>query len=151
MLLRKIERGLDIRLIHFFRKITVPVSRFALFVIFFWFGFLKVIGLSPASGVVERLFEQTIPFMSFHTFLIGFGLFECLIGILFLIKGLERIVVPLLLIHMFTTFGPLVLLTEETWQSFLVPTLEGQYIIKNLVIISTAIGIASHLHPIKKN
>jgi hypothetical protein len=52
---------------------------------------------------------------------------------------------------MFTTFGPLVLLTEETWQSFLVPTLEGQYIIKNLVIISTAIGIASHLHPIKKN
>jgi uncharacterized membrane protein YkgB len=151
MLLRKIERGLDIRLIHFFRKITVPVSRFALFVIFFWFGFLKVIGLSPASGVVERLFEQTIPFMSFHTFLIGFGLFECLIGILFLIKGLERIVVPLLLIHMFTTLGPLVFLTEETWQSFLVPTLEGQYIIKNLVIISTAIGIASHLHPIKKN
>ena len=48
---------------------------------------------------------------------------------------------------MITTAGPLVLLPSETWQSFFVPTLEGQYIIKNLVIIAAAIGIAAHLHP----
>lgn len=142
--------NIDIKLIHFFRKISVPSARIGLFIIFFWFGLLKVIGLSPASGVVQRLFEQTIPFMSFHTFLIGFGLFECLIGILFIIKGFERIVIPLLFIHIITTFGPLVLLPQETWQQFLVPTLEGQYIIKNFVIIACAIGIASHLHPLPK-
>ncbi len=142
-------RSLDIKIINFFKRVFIPVSRFGLFVVFFWFGLLKVAGLSPASGVVERLFENTIPFMSFSTFLILFGLFECLIGILFLIKGAERIVIPLLFIHMFTTFGPLVFLTKETWQAFMVPTLEGQYIIKNLVIIACSIGIASHIHPIK--
>jgi uncharacterized membrane protein YkgB len=143
-------RNIDIKLIHFFKKIAVPSARIGIFVVFFWFGILKVIGLSPASGVVQRLFEETIHFMSFNTFLGGFGLFECLIGILFLVKGLERIVIPLLLIHMVTTFGPLVFLPQETWQGFLTPTLEGQYIIKNLVIIACAVGIASHLHPIKK-
>ena len=140
--------ALDVRLIHFFQRVSVPVGRFALFVVFFWFGILKVLGLSPASGVVQRLFENTIPFMSFGLFLVLFGLFECLIGLLFLIKGAERVVIPLLLVHMITTFGPLVFLPSETWQAFLVPTLEGQYIIKNLVIIATAIGIASHLHPV---
>ena len=111
---------------------------------------MKIIGISPASGVVERLFESTIPFMSFSTFIILFGIFECLIGVLFMIKGAERIVLPLLLIHMITTFGPLFFLTSETWQAFMIPTLEGQYIIKNLVIIACAMGIAAHLHPIKK-
>ena len=141
----------DSKLIHFFRRVSVPVARFGLFVVFFWFGILKVIGLSPASGLVERLFEQSIVFMSFHSFIIFFGLFECLIGILFLIKGAERIVIPLLFIHMFTTFGPLFILPQETWSGFLVPTLEGQYIIKNLVIIAAGIGIAAHLHPLPKN
>lgn len=142
--------NIDLKLIHFFRRVSMPVARFGLFVVFFWFGLLKVIGLSPASGVVQRLFEQTIPFMSFDTFLIGFGIFECLIGIFFLIRGLERLVIPLLFIHMITTFGPLFFLPSETWTGFLVPTLEGQYIIKNLVIIAAAIGIAAHLHPMKQ-
>lgn len=140
-------KNIDIKLISFFDKAFMPVARFGLFVVFFWFGILKVLELSPASGVVARLFEQTIPFMSFNSFLILFGLFECLIGILFIIKGAERIVIPLLFIHMITTFGPLVFLPGETWSGFMVPTLEGQYIIKNLVIIATAIGIASKVKP----
>lgn len=141
----------DSVLIRFFRKIFVPSARIGLFIVFFWFGLLKVIGLSPASGVVERLFESTIPFMGFEAFLILFGIFECLIGILFLIKGLERLVIPLLLIHMVTTFGPLVFLPAETWQSFMVPTLEGQYIIKNVVLIAAAIGIAAQLRPVRSS
>lgn len=143
-------RTIDIELIHFFRKISVPLSRFGLFVIFFWFGLLKILGLSPATGVVQRLFENTIPWMPFSVFLILFGLLEVAIGILFLIKGAERIVIPLLFLHMITTFGPLFLLPQETWSGFMVPTLEGQYIIKNLALIAAAVAIASHLHPIPK-
>lgn len=143
-------RKTDAEVIHFFRRISVPLARYGLFVIFFWFGFLKVIGLSPASGLVQRLFETTIPWISFSTFLICFGLFEMLIGVLFLIRGVERIVIPLLLIHMITTFMPLFLLTQETWSGFMTPTLEGQYIIKNLALIATAFGIAAHLHPLPK-
>lgn len=142
-------KNIDLKLIAFFNRAFMPVARFGLFIIFFWFGALKVVGLSPASGVVARLFENTIPFMSFDAFLILFGLFECLIGVLFAIKGLERVVIPLLFIHMITTFGPLVFLTSETWSSFMVPTLEGQYIIKNLVIIATAIGVAAKVKPLE--
>jgi uncharacterized membrane protein YkgB len=141
--------AIDIKLIHFFKRYSVPMARFGLFVVFFWFGILKVAGLSPASGVVQRLFESTIHFVPFATFLICFGLFEMLIGVLFLIKGAERIVLPLLLVHMITTFGPLVLLPSETWSQFAVPTMEGQYIIKNLVIIAAAMGIAARLHPMR--
>lgn len=140
---------IDLKLIALCRKIFVPFARVALFVVFFWFGFLKVIGESPASDVVQNLFERTIPIMEFSSFFILFGLFECLIGILFLIPKVERVVIPMLLVHMATTAGPLFLLTSETWNGFLIPTLEGQYIIKNLVIISTAIGVASNLKPIK--
>jgi uncharacterized membrane protein YkgB len=141
--------AIDVRLIHFFRRISMPVARFGLFVVFFWFGLLKVVGLSPATELVQQLFAQTVDFISFSHFIILFGLFECLIGILFLIRGAERVVIPLLFLHMITTFLPLFLLPSETWSGFLVPTLEGQYIIKNLVIIAAAIGIAAHLHPVK--
>ncbi len=89
--------------------------------------------------------------MSFDTFIILFGLFECLIGILFIFPNLVRVVIPLLFLHMITTFMPLFLLPEVTWSGFLVPTLEGQYIIKNLVIIATAVAIAAHLHPLQKS
>lgn len=139
---------IDFHLIQFFRKASIPFARFALFVVFFWFGILKVLEMSPASLLVQHLFEQTIPFMRFDTFLILFGLYEALIGVLFLVKGAERVVMALLALHMITTFGPLVFLPTETWQAFLVPTLEGQYIIKNLVIVATAIGVAAHLEPL---
>ena len=143
-------RTIDHALIRFFRHLAEPVARFGLFTVFFWFGLLKVLGLSPASGLVERLFENTVPFMSFGSFLVLFGLFECLIGLLFLVRGYERLVLPLLLIHMVTTVMPLFFLSGETWIAFLVPTLEGQYIIKNIVIIAVAIGIAAQLHPLTR-
>lgn len=142
---------IDVELINFFRRVSVPAARFGLFVVFFYFGLLKVIGLSPASPLVQQLFEETLGFISFGTFIILFGLFECLIGILFAIPGLERVVMPLLFLHMITTFMPLFILPDSTWSRFLVPTLEGQYIIKNLVIIAAAIGIAAHLQPFSKS
>ncbi|MES2088321.1 MAG: hypothetical protein V4467_05035 [Patescibacteria group bacterium] len=149
--MRKQLEALDLGFISFCRMALIPIARFGLFVIFFWFGFLKVIGLSPASGLVRSLFERTMPIMTFDVFLILFGAFECLIGILFLIRGFERIVIPLLFFHMITTFMPLFLLPQVTWSGFMVPTLEGQYIIKNLVIISTAIAIAANLKPMSSD
>lgn len=140
-------QAIDEKLISFFKRVSMPMARFGLFVVFFWFGMLKVLDLSPAGPLVENLFNRTLPIIEFSTFIVLFGLFEALIGVLFLIKGMERVVMPLLAIHMATTFMPLFLLPEATWAGFMVPTLEGQYIIKNLVIIATAIAIAANLHP----
>jgi hypothetical protein len=50
----------------------------------------------------------------------------------------------------YRTFMPLFIIPDATWSGFLVPTLEGQYIIKNLVVIATAIGIIAHLHPLPR-
>lgn len=140
---------LDTRMISFFRKISVPTARFGLFVVYFWFGLLKILDLSPASDLVHDLLARTLPFMTFETFFFLFGLFECLIGVLFLIRGMERLVLPLLLLHMGMTFMPLLLLPQEVWSGFMVPTLEGQYIIKNLLIIAAVVSIMAHLQPLK--
>lgn len=142
-------RSLEKDLIYFFRKISLPAARLALFVIFFWFGALKVAGLSPATGLVQDLFERTISFMSFEAFLMLFGLFEMLIGVLFVIRGMEWVAISLLFLQLIAAFAPMALLPEMTWTRFMVPTLEGQYIIKNLLIIALAISVAAHLHPAK--
>lgn len=139
----------DYRLIHIFRAVSVPLARLALFVIYFWFGLLKVIGFSPASPLVSSLLERTMPFMSFPTFIVLFGLFEMLIGLLFIIPRCERVVIPLLFFHMITTAMPLFLLPQITWTAAFVPTLEGQYIIKNLALIASAAAIVAHMHPMK--
>ncbi len=143
----EVER-LDARIIYTLRRLRQPVGRIALFVVFFWFGFLKLFDASPANPLVQSLLEKTVSFIPFHTFIIFFGCFEMVIGILFLIKGAERIAILLLAAHMVTTGMPLFLLPQVTWSSFLVPTLEGQYIIKNVVIIALAIGLAAELHPL---
>jgi uncharacterized membrane protein YkgB len=139
----------DLYLIKALRKMSVPAARIAIFVVYFWFGLLKVLGpnFSPASPLVQSLFERTIPFMGFGTFFFLFGLFECAIGILFLIPKMERVVIPLLVIHLVTTIMPLFMLPQIAWSGFLVPTLEGQYMLKNILIVAAAIAVAAHLQP----
>lgn len=129
------------------RKARVGLTRGSLFLIFFWFGALKVIDASPAQPLVTDLLKHTLPFIEPHTFMVAFGVFEMLIGILFLFHNLERFVVTALAVHMFTTFMPLILLPEVTWSRPFVPTLEGQYILKNVVIIALAARMVARLHP----
>jgi uncharacterized membrane protein YphA (DoxX/SURF4 family) len=136
-------------IIKIMRKWFVPVARFSIAIIFIWFGILKVLGLSPAGGLVHELFDQTIHIISFNTFYVLFAWFEVLIGLLFLFPRFTRLAIPLLCIHMITTAGPLVMLPTESWSGFLIPTLVGQYIIKNLVIIAASVGIAAHVKPMK--
>lgn len=139
---------IDLVLTQFFRKTFVPVARFSIFLIFFWFGLIKILGLSPASPLAEALTAKTVGIQYFHTLFILLAVVECVIGILFLFPKATRIVIPLLLFHMAIVCSPLLLVPEHTWQSFLVPTLEGQYIIKNAVIIAVAIGIAASAEPL---
>jgi uncharacterized membrane protein YkgB len=126
------------------QNIFVPFARFSLFVVYFWFGILKVIDTSPASPLVLSLLDKTMPFMNPPTFLMLFGLGEAILGVLFLFKKLDKISFSLLFLHLLAILMPLVLLPAMVWQSFLVPTLEGQYIIKNILIISAAFTIIAN-------
>jgi len=126
------------------QRIDVRLGRFAIFLVYFWFGFLKLIGLSPAGPLVLALFEKTLGFMMpFPIFYSLFAVFEMAIGILFLIKGFEKLAFLFLAIHIFTTVLPLILLPSIAWNAPFVPTLEGQYILKNILIVSVAVFIAA--------
>jgi len=129
------------------RVLAIPYARLALGTVFIWFGLLKVISLSPASPLVFGLLEITLPAVDHVIFGIVLGILEMVIGIAFLIPRCERIAMALLIPHMITTFLPLFFMPSVVWQSFLVPTMEGQYIIKNLIIIALAFGIAAQMHP----
>ncbi len=125
--------------------ISFIFSHIALFIIFVWFGALKLFGLSPAGPLVTDLFNQTLgavlPFMSADMFIVILGGVEVLIGVLFIIPRFERVAIALLIPHMITTIMPLILLPSVTWSGFFSPTLEGQYIIKNIIIIALAASV----------
>jgi uncharacterized membrane protein YkgB len=141
---------LDARLINFFKRTYIPLARMAFFIVFFWFGYLKLAGLSPAEPLAEALIANTVGIEHFDTLYKILGVLECAIGILFLFPKAVRIIIPILFIHMIIVCSPLVFVPDLTWQSFMVPTLEGQYIIKNIVIIALAFGVAANTQPLSK-
>lgn len=141
----------DHKTIKYLRRRGDTIGRIALFIIFFWFGILKVFLLSPAGPLVVTLLNHTfLGFIDPESFLIGFGLFEVILGIMILIPKLERITFALLALHLFTTILPLFLLPGETWSTKFVPTLVGQYIIKNAALLALGLVIFSNLKPMTK-
>jgi len=123
------------------RNNFILISRVSLFIVYFWFGLLKVLGYSPAHDLVGDLLTKTIPFIPEELFVVSFGLFEMLIALLWLVPRIEKPAFVLTLIHLLTTFGPLVFLPGVSWQGILIPTLVGQYILKNFLIFSAAVTI----------
>ena len=141
--------AIDRKFIHAMQRISIPVARIALAIIFIWFGVLKIIDNSSIAPLVAQLNEAVGIGVDQHAFLIFLGIYETAIGLCFLIVRLERVAILLLIPHLVVTFLPLFLLPEATWQGFLSPTIVGKYCIKNLLVIATAMGVAAHLHPRK--
>ena len=110
--------------------------RFSLALIFVWFGALKPFGLSPAQELVER----TVYWFDPKIFVPVLGWWEVAIGVCLLFKPFIRGAILLLFLQMPGTFLPLVLLPEVCFTQFPFGlTMEGQYIIKNLILISAGI------------
>jgi uncharacterized membrane protein YkgB len=136
---------IDLRITRWMARYSLGILRFGLGVIFIWFGALKLIpGLSPA----EELVRNTIYFFDPDFFLPILAIWEVLIGLGFLVglftNRFQRLTILLLFLQMGGTALPLVLLPEVVWTSFpFVLTLEGQYIIKNLVIIGSALVLGA--------
>ncbi|UCD40920.1 MAG: DoxX family protein [Chloroflexota bacterium] len=136
---------IDLRITRWMARYSLDVLRFALGVVFIWFGALKFFpGLSPA----EELVRNTIYFFDPDFFLPILAAWEVLIGIGFLsgffTNKLQRLTILLLFMQMIGAALPLVLLPEVCWTNFpFVLTLEGQYIVKNLVIIGSALVLGA--------
>ncbi len=112
--------------------------RCSLGVVFIWFGLLKPLGLSPAAELVKR----TVYWFPPEMFIPILGWWEVAIGLGLLYRPLIRVALLLMFLQMPGTMIPLVLLPEVCFTQFpFAPTLEGQYIIKNLVLISAGIVV----------
>jgi len=119
---------------------SLPILQFGLGVVFIWFGALKIFGVSPAGDLVAATVYVVPP----ELFVPVLGVWEVLIGVCLLYKPLIRLGILLLAVQMPGTFLPLVLLPDVAFVTF--PhalTVEGQYIIKNLVIIGAALVVGS--------
>jgi uncharacterized membrane protein YkgB len=120
--------------------------RLALGLVFLWFGALKLVpGLSPAETLAGRTIEVlTLGLVRASTAVPILGVWESLIGLGLLTGIWMRATLLLLFVQMLGTLTPLVLFPAETFDVFpFAPTLEGQYIIKNAVLISGAVVLGA--------
>ncbi len=128
----------DRRLSGWMERIGMRVLRYALAIVFIWYGALKPLGMSPA----EELVKNTVYFLPPDVFFPILGWWEVAIGVLLLYRPLNRLALGLLFIQMPGTMLPLVLLPEVCFTA--APfglTMEGQYIIKNIVLIGAALVV----------
>ena len=131
--------GIDRRIAGVMERYGILLLRISLGVIFIWFGALKLFdGLSPAEELVKR----TVYWFSPEVFFPILGVWEVLIGVGLLFRPLLRAALLLLFLQMPGTFLPLILLPDVCFTAFPYGlTLEGQYIIKNLILISAALVV----------
>jgi uncharacterized membrane protein YphA (DoxX/SURF4 family) len=124
----------------------LTLLRIALGIVFLWFGALKFVpNLSPAEELAGRTIEALsggaiAPSVSLPVL----ATWEVAIGVGLLVGRWMRAVLLLLFVQMLGTATPLVLFPAETWTQFpIAPTLEGQYIIKNVVLVAAAIVLGA--------
>src|SRR5258706_14544497 len=141
----RIDR-LDVRITGALARYSVPILRVALGVVFFWFGVLKYFpNVSPAEVLAGRTIER-LSLGAIHpdVSLPILATWEALIGLGLILGRWLRAVLFLLAVQMLGTLTPLLLFPSETFTIFpFAPTLEGQYIIKNIVLIGAAMVVAA--------
>lgn len=133
-------------------RYRVRLIQLALGVIFLWFGGLKIVpGLSPAEDLVVSTAHVLLAPIGFsppgRLVVLALAFWEVAIGLGFLLDRHRRAMVWILILHMASTALPLVLLPEVVWtHAPYALTLEGQYIVKNLVILAGVATIGATLH-----
>ncbi len=135
------------------QNVTEWMARYGLFllrisisVIFIWFGVLKFFpGASPAESLATRTIEVlTFGLFGEQTILYGLAIWEVAIGLGLLTKRFMREILLLMYLQMAGTLTPIFIFPEEIFHIFPYSlTLEGQYIIKNFVVISAGIVLGA--------
>ncbi len=134
----------DRQITHWMAQHGVGILRVALGIVFLWFGFLKFF---PGVSSEEELATRTIGAISFGLIpptvgRIALAVWECAIGIGLLTNRALRFTLLLLFVQMLGALLPLVLFPAEAFTRFpIVPSLQGQFIIKNFILIAAAISV----------
>ena len=133
--------AVDRAVTHFMARHGVTLLRISMGIVFFWFGALKLVpDLSPA----ENLIRESITFLPMNLFLPFLAVWEMAIGLGFITGKFMRLTILLLFLQMPGTISPVVLRPDLIFTQFPFGlTLEGQYIVKNLVLISAALVVGA--------
>jgi uncharacterized membrane protein YkgB len=127
----------DRALTRWMARYGVLILRVALGIVFFWFGALK---LFPGQSPAEELVRNTIYFVDPDLFMPVLAVWEMAIGLGLIFNLFMRLTLLLLFLQMPGTALPLLFLPEAVWVRFpFVLTIEGQYIVKNLVLIGAGL------------
>ncbi len=136
----------DARITNWMARYGILFLRVSLGVVFFWFGVLKFFpGLSPAESLAARTISVlTLGFVPTNVAVFVLAVWESLIGLGLIFGIFMRAILLLLFIQMLGTITPAFIFPQEVFQVFpYVPTLEGQYIIKNIVLISAGLVLGA--------
>lgn len=119
------------------------VARISLGLVFVWFGALKMFGVTPVADLVGA----AIPWLPQALVVPALGVFEVAVGLLLLFGIGLRIALLLLTLQLLGTFSVLVLLPQVAFQGGnpLLLTVEGEFVVKNLVLIAAAILVGGSL------
>ncbi|QIN83957.1 DoxX family membrane protein [Rubrobacter tropicus] len=138
--------SVDVGITHWMARHGVVILRVALGVVFLWFGLLKFFpGLSPAQTLaVDTIDVLTLGLLPGSVSLVLLATLECAIGLGLISGRLMRLTLLLLAFQMVGAASPLFLFPGEVFTAFpYAPTLEGQYIIKNIVLVSAGLIIGA--------
>ncbi len=132
---------LDRRVTAWMGRYGLTMMRVALGIIFFWFGALKLFpGMSPA----EDLVRNSVPFVDPMWFQPLLAVWEMAIGVGLITGYFMRLTLLLLFLQMPGTLLPVFVTPAAVFTSFPFGlTLEGQYIVKNLALITAGIVLGS--------
>jgi uncharacterized membrane protein YkgB len=132
---------IDTTITRWMARHGVTFLRISVGVVFFWFGALKLIpGVSPA----EILIRDSLPFLPMNLFIPFLAIWEMVIGLGFMSGKFMRLTILLMFLQMGGAISPILLNPAAVFKSFpFILTLEGQYIIKNIVLMSAAIVIGA--------
>ncbi len=142
----KLFDRLDAQITEWMGHHGIRLLRISLGIVFFWFGVLKFFpGLSPAEDLAIKTFSLlTFGLIPASVELIILATWECLIGLGLIFRKFMRATLLLLFLQMLGTISPLIFFPNEVFTHIpYAPTLEGQYIIKDLVLISAALVIGA--------
>ena len=144
--MKKLFNKIDSQIAIFMNEYGILFLRISVGIVFIWFGFLKFFpNLSPAQGIAtDTINKLTFGLIESNVAVLMLAVWETLIGIGLIAGKYLRMTLFLLFTQMLGTMTPLLLFPEVTFTQFpYAPTLEGQYIIKNLVLISAGLVVGA--------
>ena len=125
------------------RNLADRLLMWSMSITFFWFGALKVMGVSPVIGLLQQSFSlfATQPYLGL------LGLFEMMIAVGLLIPKIRKVTISLTILHLLGTISVIVISPNILFAPYFpVLTMEGEFIVKNFILISACLILLFRKH-----